>query len=93
MITSSVLSPPVLISQDYKLAHGTIVGFPNAEPYTGESLLYEDCEILVPAASEKQITSVNAHKIKAKVTRQDFCGYPSNRSVRKKLFFKSGFML
>ena len=50
------------------MANGTIVGFPGAEPYTGESLLFEDCDILVPAASEKQITSDNANKIKAKVT-------------------------
>ena len=49
------------------MANGTVVGFPGAEPYTGESLLFEDCDILVPAASEKQITSDNADRIKAKV--------------------------
>ncbi|KAG5831588.1 hypothetical protein ANANG_G00305290 [Anguilla anguilla] len=35
--------------EDYKLQHGTIVGFPNAEPYEG-SILEADCNILIPAA-------------------------------------------
>uniref|UniRef100_A0A8C8I2T8 Glutamate dehydrogenase n=1 Tax=Oncorhynchus tshawytscha TaxID=74940 RepID=A0A8C8I2T8_ONCTS len=52
--------------EDYKLQHGTIVGFPNSTPYEG-SILEADCDILIPAASEKQLTRNNAHKIKAKV--------------------------
>lgn len=51
----------------FKQEHETIVGFPKAEAYTGESLLYEECDILVPAANEKQIHGGNAHKIKAKI--------------------------
>lgn len=35
---------------------------------TEENLLEADCDILVPAANEKQITIKNAHKIKAKVS-------------------------
>lgn len=46
--------------------NGTIKGFPNSEPYDGDLLLAE-CDILVPAASERQLTQDNAHEVKAKV--------------------------
>uniref|UniRef100_A0A3B4TG91 Glutamate dehydrogenase n=1 Tax=Seriola dumerili TaxID=41447 RepID=A0A3B4TG91_SERDU len=52
--------------EDYKLSNGTIVGFPNSTPYEG-NILEADCDILIPAASEKQLTKSNAHKIKAKI--------------------------
>ena len=57
--------------EDYKLEKGTIKGFPGAKPYEKEpkeELLCEPCDILVPAASEQQITSKNARRIKAKVS-------------------------
>ena len=49
--------------------NGTVTGYPKAEAYSGpeDSLLYEKCDILVPAAIEKVITKVNAPKIKASV--------------------------
>uniref|UniRef100_A0A834VDM3 glutamate dehydrogenase [NAD(P)(+)] n=1 Tax=Sarcoptes scabiei TaxID=52283 RepID=A0A834VDM3_SARSC len=53
--------------EEYKLTNGTIVGYPGAQPYTGESLLYEQCDILVPAAIEKVITKENAHKVQCKI--------------------------
>ncbi|KAF2982860.1 hypothetical protein EK904_005795 [Melospiza melodia maxima] len=52
--------------EDFKLQHGTIMGFPKAEPLQG-SILETDCDILIPAASEKQLTKANAHKVKAKI--------------------------
>uniref|UniRef100_A0A8C4IDI7 Glutamate dehydrogenase n=1 Tax=Dicentrarchus labrax TaxID=13489 RepID=A0A8C4IDI7_DICLA len=52
--------------EDYKLQHGTIVGFPGAKPYEG-NILEADCHILIPAAGEKQLTRVNAPRIKAKI--------------------------
>ncbi|CAD6993162.1 unnamed protein product [Ceratitis capitata] len=53
--------------EDYKNEHGTIVGYPGAKPYEGENLMFEPCDIFVPAAVEKVITSENAHKIQAKI--------------------------
>ncbi|XP_054266229.1 glutamate dehydrogenase, mitochondrial-like [Macrosteles quadrilineatus] len=53
--------------EDYRINYGTIKGFPSAKPYGGESLMYEECDIFIPAALEKVITKDNAHKIKAKV--------------------------
>lgn len=58
--------------EDWKLEHGTIKGFPNAKPYQNEAgdveLLTEQCDILVAAASEKQIHAGNAGRIKARVS-------------------------
>lgn len=53
--------------EDYVLEKGTINGFPGAEAYTGEDLLYEKCDILAPCAIERVITKQNAHKINAKI--------------------------
>jgi glutamate dehydrogenase (NAD(P)+) len=44
-----------------------IAGFPGAEPVSNEQLLELPCEILVPAALERQITGANAAKIKCRI--------------------------
>ena len=50
------------------MEHRTIVGYPKAEAYKGENLLYEKCDILIPAAIEKVINKNNADKIQAHVS-------------------------
>uniref|UniRef100_UPI00358FE109 glutamate dehydrogenase, mitochondrial-like isoform X2 n=1 Tax=Myxine glutinosa TaxID=7769 RepID=UPI00358FE109 len=52
--------------EDYKLQNRTIVGFPGARAYL-DPILEAPCDILVPAAGEKQLTLSNAHKIQAKM--------------------------
>lgn len=52
----------------YKLQHGTFIDFPGAQNIHDSSAALElECDILIPAALEKQIHVGNAHKIKAKI--------------------------
>merc|ERR1719470_804514 len=53
--------------EEYKFEHGTIVGYPGAEPYNGEDLMFEAVDILIPAAMEKVIHAKNADKNKATI--------------------------
>jgi len=45
----------------------TVTGFPGADAISGAELLEQPCEILLPAATENQITIQNADKIKARI--------------------------
>ena len=52
----------------YKKKKGSIVGFPGAKALKNkEDWISIDCDILIPAALENQITAKNARKIKAKI--------------------------
>ena len=51
----------------WKREHGTVVGFPGADAVSNTEILELDCEILVPAALENQITEHNASSIKARI--------------------------
>jgi len=51
----------------WKKEHGTVVGFPGADEVSNQEILELECEILVPAALENQITQHNAHRIKARI--------------------------
>ena len=51
----------------YMASHKTFERYQNAEPVSNHELLEIDCEVLLPAATENQITSHNAHRIKCKI--------------------------
>jgi glutamate dehydrogenase (NAD(P)+) len=53
--------------EKYIAENKTVAGFPESEPVTNEQLLVLPCEILVPAALERQITEANAGKIKCRI--------------------------
>jgi glutamate dehydrogenase (NAD(P)+) len=52
---------------EYKYRNGSILGFRGAEAMPSDELMIEECEILIPAATENVITSRNADKIKARI--------------------------
>jgi len=54
------------LTQFYK-EHKTLMGFPDVEETTSADLLLADCDILIPAALENQITTRNAERVKAKI--------------------------
>jgi len=51
----------------WKKEHGTVQGFPGAEDISNAELLETECDVLIPAAYENQITARNAANIKAKI--------------------------
>lgn len=53
--------------EQHMTRHKTVVGFPEADPITNEQLLLLPCDILVPAAMERQITGANAGKIQCRI--------------------------
>src|SRR6266581_3232839 len=53
--------------QAHKDETGSLRGYREAEPISNEKLLELECEVLVPAALENQITVENAPRIRAKI--------------------------
>jgi glutamate dehydrogenase (NAD(P)+) len=51
----------------YATEKNTIAGFPGGEPISNEQLLVLPCDILVPAALERQINEHNAGKIQCRI--------------------------
>jgi glutamate dehydrogenase (NAD(P)+) len=51
----------------YLAQHRTLEKYPEADPVSNHELLELDCEVLLPAATENQITSNNASRIKCKI--------------------------
>jgi len=53
--------------EKYNAERQTVVGFPEADPATNDQLLVTPCDILVPAALERQITKANAGQIQCRI--------------------------
>jgi glutamate dehydrogenase (NAD(P)+) len=51
----------------WKSEHGTVQGFPGAEDISNAEVLETECDILIPAALENQITARNAERIQASI--------------------------
>jgi glutamate dehydrogenase (NAD(P)+) len=77
---------------DYRQKHGTLAGFPEAEAADPAELLVTDCDILIPAATENQITSRNADRIKCKILAEGANG-PTTASADEILAEKGVFVI
>ena len=51
----------------WKREHGTVRGFPGAEDITNAEVIETECDILIPAALENQITASNAARVRARI--------------------------
>jgi glutamate dehydrogenase (NAD(P)+) len=51
----------------WKQEHGTVQGFPGVKDISNAEVLEVECDILIPAALEGQITAANAGNIKARL--------------------------
>ncbi|HCX83061.1 MAG TPA: glutamate dehydrogenase [Rhodoferax sp.] len=61
----SGLDVPALLA--HVAAHGSVAGFTPAESIANDAFWDVDCDILIPAALEQQITKANAGRIKARL--------------------------
>ncbi len=76
----------------WKQEHGTVQGFPGAKDISNAEVLEVDCEILIPAALENQITARNADHIKARLVAEAANG-PTTPDADEILWKKSIFMI
>jgi glutamate dehydrogenase (NAD(P)+) len=69
-VTGGIYNPKGLdlsALEKYSAQNSGLAGFPEAEHVTNEELLLLPCDILVPAALERQITAANAGKIQCRI--------------------------
>jgi glutamate dehydrogenase (NAD(P)+) len=53
--------------RSHEEGHGTIAGYEGGQRVTNEELLELDCDVLIPAAIEGQLTRANADRVRASV--------------------------
>src|ERR1700751_2493290 len=77
---------------EYRQRNGTIHGFRGAEAGDPAELRVADCEILIPPATENQITSRNAERVKCRILAEGANG-PTTASADEILAAKRVFVI
>jgi glutamate dehydrogenase (NAD(P)+) len=77
---------------EFRQRSGSIHGFPGAERTNESELLTADCEILIPAATENQITSHNVERLKCKILAEGANG-PTTSAADEVLAEKGVFVI
>ena len=72
--------------------NGSVVEMPGTEPISSRELLELDCDILIPAALENQITEDNAPRIRARIVAEGANG-PVTPAADRILHEKSTFLI
>ena len=76
----------------WKTEHGSVQGMPGGDSISNRELLELDCEILIPAALENQITRSNADRIRARVIAEAANG-PTTPEADAILYDRGVFMI
>jgi len=76
----------------YKEKNRRLEGFPQGEKISGNEILELQCDILVPAAGEMQITGENAPKLKCKILAEGANG-PTTREADEILMDRGVFVI
>jgi glutamate dehydrogenase len=76
----------------HKEQTGSVVGYPESDIISNEQLLTLQCDILVPAALENQISNANASSVKAKIVAEGANG-PVTPEADGVLFEKGVFVI
>jgi glutamate dehydrogenase (NAD(P)+) len=77
---------------NWKKEHGTVQGFPGSTDIDNHEVLEVECDILIPAALENQITEQNAGNIKARLIAEAANG-PTTPEADQILFKNWKFMI
>jgi len=76
----------------WKAEHSTVVGFPGAKEVSNAEILEIECDVLIPAALENQITVANAERIHAKIVAEAANG-PTTPEADEILFRRGIFVI
>jgi glutamate dehydrogenase (NAD(P)+) len=76
----------------WKKEHGTVRGYPGSKDISNAEVLETECDVLIPAALENQITAANAHKVKARIVAEAANG-PTTPDADEILFNRGVFLI